>query len=98
MDQKWTTAEILDWRMLRPLRIQKFQPGHAQRFQQPGSPIDGRRLRDLLLRRIPAYTLRVEGLRVKPGHAFFNPDQRIRRRSEERRVGKECRSRWSPYH
>ena len=23
---------------------------------------------------------------------------RIRRRSEERRVGKECRSRWSPYH
>ena len=22
----------------------------------------------------------------------------IRRRSEERRVGKECRSRWSPYH
>ena len=24
--------------------------------------------------------------------------QRIMRRSEERRVGKECRSRWSPYH
>ena len=24
----------------------------------------------------------------------YNPDQR----SEERRVGKECRSRWSPYH
>ena len=23
---------------------------------------------------------------------------RIERRSEERRVGKECRSRWSPYH
>ena len=23
---------------------------------------------------------------------------RIRTRSEERRVGKECRSRWSPYH
>ena len=22
----------------------------------------------------------------------------IRERSEERRVGKECRSRWSPYH
>ena len=27
------------------------------------------------------------------GHA-----QRIAERSEERRVGKECRSRWSPYH
>jgi len=25
-------------------------------------------------------------------------DQRKARRSEERRVGKECRSRWSPYH
>ena len=24
--------------------------------------------------------------------------QRLQRRSEERRVGKECRSRWSPYH
>ena len=22
----------------------------------------------------------------------------LRKRSEERRVGKECRSRWSPYH
>src|SRR3712207_8878478 len=26
------------------------------------------------------------------------PDGENRRRSEERRVGKECRSRWSPYH
>ena len=25
-------------------------------------------------------------------------DNGMRRRSEERRVGKECRSRWSPYH
>ena len=24
--------------------------------------------------------------------------QRLTNRSEERRVGKECRSRWSPYH
>ena len=40
-----------------------------------------------------------------PGHdmdalAFHNPERRllISGRSEERRVGKECRSRWSPYH
>jgi len=26
------------------------------------------------------------------------PDQVTCKRSEERRVGKECRSRWSPYH
>ena len=25
-------------------------------------------------------------------------DDEIKNRSEERRVGKECRSRWSPYH
>ena len=31
-----------------------------------------------------------------PGENF--PDQTNVRRSEERRVGKECRSRWSPYH
>src|SRR2546425_8579329 len=29
-------------------------------------------------------------------HVSFQP--RILQRSEERRVGKECRSRWSPYH
>src|SRR5260370_20182158 len=42
-----------------------------------------------------------------PGHngspgtfSFFSADKdfKIRQRSEERRVGKECRSRWSPYH
>ena len=25
-------------------------------------------------------------------------DKKLKERSEERRVGKECRSRWSPYH
>ena len=33
------------------------------------------------------------------GHdASINIMRRILMRSEERRVGKECRSRWSPYH
>src|SRR2546422_4599968 len=27
-----------------------------------------------------------------------NAERQIQQRSEERRVGKECRSRWSPYH
>ena len=30
-------------------------------------------------------------------HAWVDPAYK-QRRSEERRVGKECRSRWSPYH
>ena len=32
------------------------------------------------------------------GGAFIVPYVIARSRSEERRVGKECRSRWSPYH
>mgnify|MGYP000930328333 CR=1 FL=1 len=30
--------------------------------------------------------------------AALDGDEQQRARSEERRVGKECRSRWSPYH
>ena len=29
---------------------------------------------------------------------FKSKEQLLEKRSEERRVGKECRSRWSPYH
>src|SRR2546427_6050379 len=41
------------------------------------------------------------GLRGREAHALVPRGARHReraRRSEERRVGKECRSRWSPYH
>ena len=31
-------------------------------------------------------------------HSDLQPKKRLDTRSEERRVGKECRSRWSPYH
>ena len=37
-----------------------------------------------------------EGIGHYDGMTFFVKDALIR--SEERRVGKECRSRWSPYH
>ena len=30
--------------------------------------------------------------------SFLQEPERLTDRSEERRVGKECRSRWSPYH
>ena len=32
------------------------------------------------------------------GQPFIGVVHRLDQRSEERRVGKECRSRWSPYH
>ena len=35
---------------------------------------------------------------ASPGSFTARATARIDRRSEERRVGKECRSRWSPYH
>ena len=37
--------------------------------------------------------LGITAVELLPIHAFLHD-----RRSEERRVGKECRSRWSPYH
>ena len=47
-----------------------------------------------------AEELQTNGLRIKD---TFSPRMSVSRipvvtRSEERRVGKECRSRWSPYH
>ena len=41
----------------------------------------------------------VEHVRTRPGMYIggYNP-RGLHHRSEERRVGKECRSRWSPYH
>src|SRR6476620_8941046 len=37
---------------------------------------------------------------IRPGHGTHKERvaDRVGARSEERRVGKECRSRWSPYH
>ena len=42
----------------------------------------------------------VAQLKANPKTIVFTEgnDPRILERSEERRVGKECRSRWSPYH
>ena len=36
--------------------------------------------------------------RIKNWNEFHIPLSEEEQRSEERRVGKECRSRWSPYH
>ena len=51
---------------------------------------------------IPVYSLngRFGGYSILPAYKMKNIDIRSGEssRSEERRVGKECRSRWSPYH
>ena len=54
--------------------------------------VDARGLKDYIKGHIPgAISLGKRGKKV-----FRDPTARVR--SEERRVGKECRSRWSPYH
>ena len=44
------------------------------------------------------YCLLVTGGKTLAGSWGGRADRRQLERSEERRVGKECRSRWSPYH
>src|SRR5258708_23720314 len=73
-------------------------------------PISHRR-DDLLfavrLRQFPAHRVQAHGAAFTRPCRFYLPldlygeiadHQRDDERSEERRVGKECRSRWSPYH
>ena len=46
---------------------------------------------------VPSYPSSFEKQHTMNGYFVRNPEK-ILVRSEERRVGKECRSRWSPYH
>ena len=62
-------------------------------FAQPPARIDKAYLD-------PDDVLRIarQGARTGCHEALFTLGERPEERSEERRVGKECRSRWSPYH
>ena len=52
---------------------------------------------DSFLNKMLSYNLTADGYGVTSALNFRTAAEAIRR-SEERRVGKECRSRWSPYH
>src|SRR2546426_11120159 len=83
--------------------LQKLdQPRLAGRGRkQRQDPLDAR---DVAPRDMHAFIIQAAGeiirrSRIKlPEHFRFPGSQGLRVRSEERRVGKECRSRWSPYH
>ena len=47
---------------------------------------------------VSVYLLEHEELFGRYQRLYLGLDQHDEQRSEERRVGKECRSRWSPYH
>ena len=55
------------------------------------------KLDDKELRYVENYNIDVNS-RLEPGKAKLTLEMLVQNRSEERRVGKECRSRWSPYH
>src|SRR6266404_2858913 len=73
---------------------------------EPVPRTDQEMLRPLVLRSVqPQHTkddqflqTRCKSLRLGEGLVETHRGQRDFGRSEERRVGKECRSRWSPYH
>src|SRR5256885_6203667 len=76
----------------------------AQSVKVPGFR-KGKVPRQVLLQRVGHDRLMTEAVESHIGGWFWNAAARSRvrpvaqpERSEERRVGKECRSRWSPYH
>src|SRR2546430_5557649 len=46
----------------------------------------------------PPSEMRLSQRGAGPANPAYSPVSFLLERSEERRVGKECRSRWSPYH
>ena len=50
------------------------------------------------IREIEVYTLNSTGFEARGFADGASFREALETRSEERRVGKECRSRWSPYH
>src|SRR2546429_9555812 len=66
-----------------------FSLRRARSFAESPLPV----LLDAYQRYGPVFTLR-----IFHGNGVFMLGPEANHRSEERRVGKECRSRWSPYH
>ena len=95
-DKKNIIVSPADGKVLFVKKIQddKFVNGEAYQISVFMSPLD------VHVNRIPI-SGKVELLNYYEGKnvaAFEDKSSLLNERSEERRVGKECRSRWSPYH
>ena len=82
-----------------------YLPALMQDFMKRGGRIEYRRIEERDIRPLVArFDLLVVSTGKGPLGQLFSyrpehtPYSQPQRRSEERRVGKECRSRWSPYH
>src|SRR5260221_1462926 len=106
MNQKFPHAELCfieSWganlaatfsTVLADLTIYVIDVAAGEKIPRKGGP--GITRSDLLvINKIDLAILIVANLEVMEADALR---MRVKRRSEERRVGKECRSRWSPYH
>ena len=86
LEPKIRTQAIPEWRKFNPELTEFWQRDENKRKKEP-NPVDQNH---------PSESLRKEiTKRIKQ---FKKEDLLLAERSEERRVGKECRSRWSPYH
>src|SRR5256885_12126955 len=72
-----------------------YVPGHSILFREAANSDKGRRAMIIAAKALAmtAVDLLAEPAHLNQARVVFDAD-----RSEERRVGKECRSRWSPYH
>src|SRR2546421_10155765 len=97
-----------------PQKDRRLQSGRSQSMQAarehaadmiatPAARKEGQFLaaQELLAGSLLVHDVTVPAAVLHPGGAAVAADGKVRirpLRSEERRVGKECRSRWSPYH
>src|SRR2546430_17443274 len=73
-------------------------PVMKQRLASPSDVIDLGKIKDLIGIDVSADAVTVKAATPHYDVGTSGPAQKAIPRSEERRVGKECRSRWSPYH
>src|SRR2546426_9529948 len=69
------------------------RPARGDALEPPPPPRRPRRIEQ-----VARPVVRAPVVNAAPSRTALHADQRRHDRSEERRVGKECRSRWSPYH
>src|ERR1039458_8027022 len=86
-------------------RVRRFQDIVLRKPRQAGHDTEDQDLRDLGRSGTRRHVEDTEDLRTREPRCQGSGDRwddgacdELPKRSEERRVGKECRSRWSPYH
>src|SRR3712207_9459089 len=96
-------SHVLDGRTLDYLVINHMEPDHAAAIEEvllryPKAKVISTEKGFYLMHQFGFHVDPANQITVKEGDKQNFGKHEIVFRSEERRVGKECRSRWSPYH